>query len=77
MRDAAVQRQRITVKRGTLRVRELAFETAAAAAGRQVRVTVGGKAVRASSAVAGRRLTIELGDGVSVGTGESLEVVIG
>jgi hypothetical protein len=73
-REGTIQRERIEVKRGRLRLHTLAFEAAAGAAPSRVRATRAGKPVESSLSVSGGRLEVRLAAEAIVGTGESLEV---
>ncbi|HOZ49666.1 MAG TPA: GH116 family glycosyl hydrolase [Candidatus Hydrogenedentes bacterium] len=72
-RDAA-QHDRIIVTRGNLFLRTLAFDLAEGAAAKQVVVAVGGKTVRVQHEQEGCRVTIRLADGLTLASGQSLDV---
>ncbi len=70
----AVQREKIEVKWGRLRVRTLAFAVPEGATPARVTVTAAGKAVEAKHAFEDGRVRIDLGEEVAVKEGEAIEV---
>jgi non-lysosomal glucosylceramidase len=73
-REGAVQRERIEVRRGRLRVETLAFEIPRPPGAPQVTVTLAGRPLAASARAEGTTLRLELARPAVVSAGETLEV---
>ena len=73
-RGDGVQRDRIEVRWGKLRLRTVTVEAPAGAA--SVQVTAGGQPVAATMAREGTRLTVTLANDVTLAQGQALEVAV-
>ena len=70
------QHEGIEVKRGRLRLRSLAFESAVEKAPRELAVNLGGQAIAATHTVQDGKIVVSLGSDVTIEAGQRLDVLI-
>ncbi len=70
------QEQRVEVRYGRLRLREIAFDVAAGQTSENTRAELNGRALEHSSTLDGTGVTVRLGEDVTLETGEEILVVV-